>query len=97
MNRVPVIARLRLPDGREYDCHTDVEECCADSEEFFWTDGNGGCDCNRSLYLNREYHLGLGRPDRSGFICLPCGDTIRLISLIIAGVEQLDALERAQA
>lgn len=58
-------------------------------EKHWWTDGNGGCDCNRSLYLNREYGLNLGEKDDWDDVpCLPCGDTIRLLSVTVGGVQQ---------
>lgn len=84
--KAPVIARLRLPDGREFDYHSECEEQYLDSQEFWWTEGNAGCDCNRSLFLNKEYQLGLGAnndPESESTDCLPCGDTIQLVSLTI--------------
>ena len=86
--RVPVIAKLKLPDGREFDCHTDVNAQYADGQAFWWTEGNGGCDCNRTLYLNREYGLGLVREPEED--CWPCGDTIELLSLTIDGQDALE-------
>lgn len=89
MPRVPVVARLKLPDGREFDYHTDCEERYADSQAFWWTDGNGGCDCNRTLYLNREHGLALIREPEDD--CWPCGATIKLLALTVAGVDALAA------
>lgn len=83
--KLPVVARLRLPDGREFDCHTDCLDQYADGQLFWWTDGNGACDCNRSTYLNREHNLGLVSPELEG--CLECGDTITLVSLSVDGKE----------
>ena len=88
-DRVPVVVRLRLPDGREFDCHTDVRRECADGQVFWWTEGNGGCDCNRSLYLNREHALGLGECEHNDDVPnLPCGDTMTLVSLTVDGQPQ---------
>lgn len=32
-----------------------VNEFPAEDAVFWWTLGNGGCDCNRSLYIRRQY------------------------------------------
>lgn len=88
-DRVPVIARLELPDGRRFDIHTDVEEKYQDSQLFWWTEGNGACDCNRSLYLNREYHLNLGVDDGDDVPSMECGHTLSLLSLSVNGKEHL--------
>lgn len=90
--RLPVVARLRLPDGRELDCHSDVNEQHADGQWYWWTEGNGGCDCNRSLFLNREYGLGLGEKNKEDDDVpnLPCGDTIELLSLTVDGKNAAD-------
>jgi hypothetical protein len=87
MNKtVPVVARLRLPDGRLFDCHSTVESQHADTQESWWTEGNGACDCNRSLELNRAHGLKLGIPDDDDEVpCLPCGNTIMLVSLTVDG------------
>ena len=74
-----VIVRLRILDGREFDVHTEVDAKYADSQEFYWTEGNAACDCNRSLYLNREHGLNLVDDGEDG--CLSCGDTIELLSI----------------
>lgn len=41
---------------------------------YWWTDGNAGCDCNRSHWINEEY--GDEFPDSDD-----CGQTIKLVSL----------------
>jgi hypothetical protein len=86
---VPVVVRLRLPDGREFDCHTQVDAAYVDRHDWWWVEGNGACDCNRSGYLNREYHLNLGEKededDTDDDKCLACGHTIVLVSLTIDG------------
>lgn len=83
---LPVVARLRLPDGRELDVHSETDSVVG--TWYYWTEGNNGCDCNRSLYLGREYGLDFGGPDE----CLPCGDTIVLVSLTVDG-KPLDGTE----
>ena len=88
---VPVAITLRLPDGREFTCHEDCLAEHADGMWYWWTEGNGGCDCNRSLSLNRAHKLGLGDPNGEHCLderCLPCGDTITLVALSVDGVEQ---------
>ena len=85
--RLPVVARFLLPDGRVFDHHTDVDARAAARHEGWWTEGNGSCDCHRSLGLNREYGLALGEPDEDDEPCLPCGDTIHLLALSVDGVD----------
>jgi hypothetical protein len=93
--KVPVVIRLRLPDGREFDIHTDTEP---DSDPdigdpatpysgtvFYWTEGNCGCDCNRRLYIEREHGVELLPPDTD----YRCGDTITLVSLVVDGRQVL--------
>jgi hypothetical protein len=88
---VPMVARLRLPDGREVAVHTDTEP---DSNPdigdpaapyggtvFYWTEGNCGCDCNRMLYIEREHGVAL-LPRAADY---RCGDTITLIGLWVDG------------
>jgi hypothetical protein len=86
--KLPVVARLRLPDGREFDVHTETEEQHAAGEWYYWTEGNNGCDCNRMLYIEREHGIDLIPPDAD----YRCGDTIELVSLTVGGrdAEQLD-------
>jgi hypothetical protein len=75
-----VIARLRILDGREFDVRDDWE--CQPSEpdsiEFYWTDGNNACDCNRARLLNEQHDLGLLEHCDA--------EDIRLVSLTIDGV-----------
>jgi hypothetical protein len=94
---VPVVARLRLPDGREFEYHTTVAQQYADNQASWWIDGNACCDCNRSLFLNREHALGLGVDsdnDCCGDPCLPCGDTIELLALSVDGVTVIPSVRK---
>lgn len=61
-----VIARLRLPDGREFDVRHDAVRAPREAEhsleegmEFMWSEGNYACDCNRAKFLNDQHGLGL--------------------------------------
>ena len=82
---LPVVATLRLPDGRVFNVHAECDG--VEGERYYWTDGNNACDCNRTLYLNREYGLGLvGEPDVD---CWPCGNTIELVALTVDGKDVL--------
>jgi hypothetical protein len=83
--RVATVVRLRLPDGREFDIHRSIDAEYAEGHERWWTEGNGDCDCNRSLYLNREYDLQLGVLEDFGEYEMPCGDTITLLSVDVGG------------
>jgi len=90
MADVPVIVTLELQDGRRFSVDAPVEAEYADTQWFWWTEGNGSCDCNRSLYLNRQHGLNLGTMEDGAFDVpeLPCGNTIKLVSLVIDGREQ---------
>lgn len=95
--RVLVIAMLQIPDGRVFEYRYETEREYADGQEFYWQDGNMACDCNRSICLNQTHGLQLGALDASGEYALPCGlNAIRLLSLIVDGVEQLDEAEKPQ-
>lgn len=91
---VPLVARLQLHDGREFDVHDftapDVNpepgESLYAGTLYYWTEGNNGCDCNRLLYIEREHNLDL-LPE--GVDDYRCGDTVRLLSLHVAGAELL--------
>lgn len=80
MARIPVVAQLRLPDGREFSVTIPCESQYADGQVFWWTEGNASCDCNRKLFLDREYGLGIDDGQ--------CGETITLVSLTVDGVRQ---------
>lgn len=49
-------------------------DCSVDGIEYLFTDGNYGCDCNRSLLLSREY---------KDFPILNCGNEIEMTDLKI--------------
>ena len=80
MRRVRVLLR-DTQTGDEAWHEYDVEDRYADSQEFWWTDGNGACDCNRMGDLARA----LGREDPD----LECGhDRIVIAQAEIDGVPQ---------
>ena len=79
-----VVARLRLPDGREFNVRDDWKTPPSepDSVEFYWSDGNMACDCNRARLINQQHALETVLPER-------CDTTeIELVSLTVDGVEQ---------
>lgn len=76
--------RIRLVfkyDGKEYLIEdSDFTFVFWDSEIddwnwYWWTDGNGACDCNRSLEINRHF------PEFE--VIEECGDKIELIDYAI--------------
>lgn len=87
---VTAVALLRVPDGREFEYRSQVEAQYADNQEFWWTDGNASCDCNRSLFIGQDFGVWLGTEpqeyDGEGECSLPCGDTITLLRLTVDGV-----------
>lgn len=58
----------KLPDGREFTLLVKLED-----DEYWWTEGNMGCDCNRMLEIAR-HHNSYVVPEE-----LNCGETIELI------------------
>ena len=64
---VHLISLRRNSDGvvRTY---TEKELKWHDHSEFWWSDGNAGCDCNRQLYFNRA------APDQPQDDDSSCGD-----------------------
>ncbi len=70
--------KLQTPDGQ---IHTVEDESVYYTEvehiEFMWREGNYSCDCNRRLFIGRL-------TDPSYDDDLPCGDTIKLLSLEVA-------------
>lgn len=57
---------------KEFIIHYDLGyEYPADSAEFYFTDGNFGCDCNRSLAIRWEY-------GEDAIPFLDCGDEIEM-------------------
>ena len=74
--------RVRLRDtktGEEGVHEYDAEN--ADGAEFYWTDGNMACDCNRMQCL----HEALGRPDPA----VGCGSSrVVIVDASIDGVRQ---------
>lgn len=73
----------RLPDGREMETRhlwNGVDDWTAEGRVFMWTEGNWGCDDNKSLFI-MEQHTNLGMSE------LPCGNAIKLVSLLVDGVQ----------
>mgnify|MGYP001592538114 CR=1 FL=1 len=62
---------FKLPNGTTYTLRVEL-----DDDEFWWTEGNAGCDCNRWLMLGREYPELEVEDD-----AVQCGDTIELIKV----------------
>lgn len=68
---------LVLPDGRRLACREYFGFGYAhETVRYLLTDGNGGCDCNRSLLIRRQH-------PEAGADGLMCGHTIRLENLDI--------------
>ncbi len=67
--------------GRRYefiDDHSDFDFQGYDNPSgYWWEEGNGSCDCNRSLYIARHCD--------PHFLEMDCGDTINLVSLEFIG------------
>lgn len=68
----------------------EVQDDYADDQEFMWSDGNYGCDCNRSIFLYGH------DPD---YLTLPCSwhpgqdNQIVCISLEVDGAEVYSELQ----
>lgn len=72
MTRQRPVAILKFSyDGKEYDCIDDSfgAEYKSDDVGYWWEEGNGACDCNRSSHIRHKY------PE---FPELPCGNKIEL-------------------
>jgi hypothetical protein len=50
-----------------------------ESAHYMWKEGNYSCDCNRSLFLNREY------PEV--VVAEECGDTIKMRDFVVVQVK----------
>lgn len=60
-------------EGKQYILHYNFGyEYPEEQAEFMFEDGNYSCDCNRSIFINREYDTNIN-PDCN------CGDSIELI------------------
>jgi hypothetical protein len=78
-DRVRVVLQ-RVSDGEQRTV-LDEDSVYADAAESWWTEGNGGCDCNRDLYFE-------GAAGQESDNDMPCGEVAyRLVSLKIGGRE----------
>lgn len=72
----------RVSDGltRTYEDGTgftgDTRSDAMENANYWWTDGNGGCDCNRSLYFNRA----ADEPEED----IPCSDDLFRVRVVDA-------------
>lgn len=81
-------------DGKQYTVHRDWtplnDETPEENEHlayYMWTEGNYSCDCNRFAFISYEYDDAPGPEDENGYI--PCGETIKLVSLTLDGKDLL--------
>lgn len=66
---------LEGPDGRVVAHESEWDDADRDILVFMFEDGNYACDCNRSTWLC------------GADVSWPCGDSIRVLSLLADGVE----------
>lgn len=64
-------------DGTRYTVTTTYRDATDAGIIYTWTDGNWGCDCNRSLFIQDV--------TEGEFPMMDCGETIRLVSLSVDG------------
>jgi hypothetical protein len=70
-----VTAELSIA-GKDYLICQEYEDSYPDHTiEHMWTEGNYGCDCNKSLFIQQQID--------SSFPQLPCGETVVLRNLAI--------------
>lgn len=75
---IKVVLRYEGTDYIFIDDHSSFNYDGADEpSSFWWEEGNGACDCNRSLFIQRHCY--------ENFKEMPCGDEIKLISLEFIG------------
>lgn len=85
MAEVKVLLHDTATGDEGWDVHQ-VEPQYVETQEFWWTEGNAACDCNRLMFLHRA--LGKERPDKDG-TDYPCGDSRVVIkAATIDGVPQ---------
>lgn len=90
-------ARLKLPDGREFEIARDSPGWEEDNAFYYWTEGNMSCDCN----LFDEIAEAFPDEDLDMYIPVPldgqepipgyygCGQRIEMLSLKFDGKEML--------
>ena len=85
MARTVASMNLRLPDGRSFPYECDFgEDYPEESARFMFFEGNYACDCNKMLFLAREYPEVFGSEDDD---LTPCGDTITIDGFLVRIVE----------
>lgn len=60
---------------------------CGDLDTYWWEEGNGSCDCNRSLFLYE-------RPDEEGYHlrCNSGENRIKILSIVAVGQAEGECL-----
>jgi hypothetical protein len=69
-------------DWDDEEAYYDEPEEMLRSADYMWTDGNYSCDCNRLLFIDRQYFDEDASWDR-----YRCGKAITLISLSLESAE----------
>ena len=67
-------------EGKNYEYTDKLEYENYEHAEFMYTDGNWGCDCNRSIFINDHVD--------DEFPIMVCGDKIKLVELVEMKEEQ---------
>ena len=83
----------RVSDGVTVRHTYEVEDEYADSQEFWWSEGNASCDCNRRQMFTQE-HEGRSLEDDE----LVCGEGAFRVTLFVRGTEvyRESMIERTQ-
>lgn len=72
--------------GKELDVQTEVEEKYLDNQNFYYSLGNGSCDCNRKLMFGQAQGIEFSDEET------PCGNTRYDVRVTIGGNIVLDEL-----
>jgi hypothetical protein len=84
---------VRVADGAEALCHEECDPEYRDTQQFVWSEGNNGCDCNRAAWFARARGEETAHP-----VDLPCGDSAFYVDKIVwedGTEERVDRPERA--